>query len=166
MKKLVFGSSLVCLAFLGSAAMAQVSVDIHIGEPAPPPVVVGPPPVVLEAPPHMVFDPGLGIYIAVGVPFDIFFSNNIYFYHANGVWYRSPYYRGPWTRTEFRRIPRGLREHRIEEVREYRERTWREYRGNEDRYHGRHFQAQEPRGRREDGDRREGQGRRHEREER
>ena len=162
MTKVIFRVCLLCLGFLASAAEAQVNLDIHIGDapaaPPPPQVVAGPPPVVLEAPPHMVYDEGLGIYIAVGVPFDIFFNNNVYFYHVNGVWYRSPYYRGPWTRAEVRRIPRGLREHRIEEVRGIRERSWREYRGNENRYRGKHFQAQEPRGRRE------GEGGRHERE--
>jgi hypothetical protein len=151
MKQFIFLISLFCLVFQASAAQAQVNLDIHIGNtpeppPPPPPVIVEPPPVALQAPPHMIYDEGLRIYIAVGIPYDIFFQNNSYFYHVNGVWYRSPYYRGPWTRTEMRRIPRGLREHRIEELRGSRERAWKEYRGHEDRYRGKHFQAEEPRG--------------------
>jgi hypothetical protein len=152
MKQLIFLISLLCLGSMTSGAQAQVNLDIHIGNASPPPpapVVVEPPPVVLQAPPHMIYDEGLRIYIAVGIPYDIFFHNNSYFYHVNGVWYRSPYYRGPWSRTEIRRIPRGLREHRIEELRGSRERAWKEYRGNEGRYRGKHFQAEEPRGRHE-----------------
>ncbi|MHB8483027.1 MAG: hypothetical protein ACYDBV_09935 [Nitrospiria bacterium] len=152
MRRFVFEISLLFLGFLISVAQAQVNLDIHIGNapaPPPPPVVVEPPPVVLQAPPHMIYDEGLRVYIGVGIPYDIFFYNNIYFYHVNGIWYRSPYYRGPWTRTEIRRIPLNLRKHRIEEIRGFRDRAWKEYRGHEGRYRGRHFQAEEPRGRHE-----------------
>ena len=153
MKKGFILIALFLLCFLPVLGVAQVNLDIHIGNapaapppplPPPPPPAVGPPPVVLQEPPHMVFDEGLGIYIAVGVPYDIFFYNNLYYYHVNGVWYRAPYYNGPWTHAEFRRIPRIFRQYRIEELRNHREHVWREYRGHEGRYRGRHFQAEEP----------------------
>lgn len=151
MIQFIFLISLFCLGFFTPTADAQVNLDIHIGErpAAPPPVVTEPPPVELEVAPHMVYDEGLRVYIAVGIPYDLFFHNAFYFYHVSGVWYRSPYYRGPWSRTDYRKVPRVFREHRIEEFRGARERVYRDYRGHEERYRGRHFQAEEPRGRHE-----------------
>jgi len=46
-------------------AHAQVSVDVHIGQP---------PPVVVYSPPTMVLMPEPQMYVAVGVPYDIFSS--------------------------------------------------------------------------------------------
>jgi len=143
---------ILCLFDLGmvsATAHSQVNLDLHIGNapapaPPPPPPPAGPPPVVLDEPPHMVYDPTLKLYLAVGITYDLFFHNNFYYYQHNGIWYRSPYYRGPCVVTEFRRIPRGLREHRIEELRGYRERAWRDYHGHETEYRGRHFRAREP----------------------
>jgi hypothetical protein len=131
-----------------SIVQAQGYIESHV-EYVPdsphPSAAAEPPPVVLRTPPNMIYDKDLRIYIAVGIPFDIFFHNNIYFYHVNGVWYRSSYYKGPWTQTETQRIPRSLREHRIEELRGVREHAWKEYHGRESQYRGKHFQAEEPR---------------------
>jgi hypothetical protein len=139
MKKLLFGLALFCLGFFATVVQAQVNLDIHLGnQPVPPPIA-------LQAPPEMVYDEGLRVYMAVGIPHDLFFYNNAYYYHVDGNWYRSGYYRGPWVRTEMGRIPRGLRGHRIEEIRDRREHAFGEYRGHEDRYRGKHFRAEEPR---------------------
>ena len=153
MKKILFVLGLVCLVFFSTGAQAQVNLDIHLGnQPAPPPPVMAePPPIALQAPPEMVYDEGLRVYLAVGIPHDLFFYNNAYYYHVNGIWYQSGYYRGPWVRTEMGRIPRGLRGHRIEEIRDRREHAFREYRGHEDRYRGKHFRAEEPRERHDNG---------------
>jgi len=147
MKKILYGLSLFCVGFVATVAQAQVNLDIHLGnQPAPPPAYVGPPPIELAAPPEMVYDEGLGVYIAVGIPHDLFFNNKFYYYHVNGIWYRSGYYRGPWVRTEMGRIPHGLRGRRIEEIHRIREHAYKEYHGHEDRYRGKHFRAEEHRG--------------------
>ncbi|MBI3593711.1 MAG: hypothetical protein HY200_02010 [Nitrospirae bacterium] len=152
-KEILFGLSLFGLGFSPTVVQAQVSLDIHLGDqPVPsPPMINEPPPIELQAPPEMIYDEGLRVYIAIGIPHDLFFNNNFYYYYVNRNWYRSGYYRGPWVRTEMRRIPRGLREHRLEEIREHREHAFREYRGHEDRYRGRHFRAEEPRERHDRG---------------
>jgi len=153
---------ILSLLVFSPVAYAGVGVDfdIHLGNqppPPPPPPVVAPPPIILQAPPDMVYSEGLKVYVGVGIPYDLFFYNNAYFYFADGHWYRSPYYRGPWIRAGNRGIPLGLRQRRIEEIREIRRRAWDDYRGHEDRYRGRHFRAEEARERRDRQEDREGE---------
>jgi hypothetical protein len=146
MKTIILGLGLIIIGFLPSLVFAQsVGLDIHIGNrPAPPPpMVVGPPPIVLETPPNMVYVGGLGAYVAVGIPQDLFFYNNSYYYHHNGFWYRSAYYRGPWVHTEGRGVPPGLYGHRVEELREYKRHAWEDHRGTGTRFRERHFRAEE-----------------------
>jgi hypothetical protein len=150
-KEIVF--SVFFLLFLAATVRAEVGVDldIHVGghNAPPPPVVVSPPPIAVEAPPEMIYADGLGVYVAVGIPYDLFFYGTHYYYYAGGVWYRSAYYGGPWVRVVVRKVPHGLRRYRIEEIREYRRRAWEDYRAHEGRYRGRHFLARESRERRE-----------------
>jgi len=139
MKTISSGCVLLCFVCLSTTARAQVGIDmdIHIGNRS------APPPIVVEAPPEMVYMEGPRVYVAIGIPNDLFFYDNAYYYHVSGVWYRSGYYRGPWVQTDFQRIPPGLRKHRIEEVREIRERSWRDYREHSDHFKGKHFRAKE-----------------------
>ncbi len=164
MKKILFGAGLLSLVFLVATVQAQVNLDIHIGDrPAtqpPPPVYVEPPPVMVETPPEMIYLEGIRVYVAVGIPLDIFSYNNVYYYHANSGWYRSAYYRGPWAPMDYRRIPPGLRKHRIEEIREMREHTWKDYREHSEHYRGKHFRAEEHHERGEKHGRKEGHGKR------
>jgi hypothetical protein len=140
--------------FLAATAHAEVGVglDIHLGNrPAPPPPpVVAPPPIVIEAAPEMVYEDNLGVYVAVGTPYDLFFFNNHYFDFVDGVWFRSAYFRGPWVKV-VRGVPPGLRRHRIEELREIRRHAWEGYRTHEGRHRERHFLAREARERHERG---------------
>ncbi|MBI1821238.1 MAG: hypothetical protein HYR79_05965 [Nitrospirae bacterium] len=140
MKKIFFGFGLLCLVCLSTTARAQVGIDLnlHLGDRDAPQ-----PPIVVESPPEMIYLEGLRVYVAVGIPNDLFFYDNTYYYHNNGIWYRSGYYRGPWAQTDMRRIPPGLRKHRIEEVREFREHSWRDYREHSDHFEGKHFRAKE-----------------------
>src|SRR6516162_2842396 len=54
------------VGFTAIPAHAQFSIDVHIGEP---------PPVVVAAPPTMVLMPEPQMYVAVGVPYDIYFAS-------------------------------------------------------------------------------------------
>src|SRR2546425_9811538 len=69
------GGTLLSLMLLGglfsTQARAQVHVNINIGPPAP---------VIVEAPPQMLFLPDPGVYVAVGVPYDVFFISGHYYY--------------------------------------------------------------------------------------
>src|SRR5262245_43326033 len=66
--------------------IAQFNVNVHIGEP---------PPVVVYSPPTMVLLPEPQTYVAVGVPYDIFFVSGRYYYFNGGHWFWGTGYGGP-----------------------------------------------------------------------
>ena len=70
--------SMLLLGLLTTPARAQVSIDVHIGEP---------PPVVVYSPPTMVMLPEPQMYVAVGVPYDIFFVSGRYYYFHGDHWF-------------------------------------------------------------------------------
>ena len=138
------------------ASNVGVDLNVHVGAPpvvvAPPPVVVAPPPppVVereiyiddIEAPPDFVYPDRLGFYVAVGVPYDMFYVGSSYYLFRDNVWYRGPYYGGPWRAVSYRALPPGLRRHRFERIRYYRDEEYRHYRHDRDRYRGRWFRPE------------------------
>ena len=165
----------------GTAAHASnvgVDLNVHVGAPpvvVPPPVVVAPPPppqrtVVIEdiqEPPEFVYPSHLGFYVAVGVPYDMFYIGNTYYIFRDNVWYRGPHYRGPWRAVGYRALPPGLRRHRYERIRYYRDEEYRHFRDERERYHGRRFRPEREWREQHREDRREmREERRHEREER
>src|SRR5262245_60996435 len=87
-------------------AHAQVSVNVHIGEP---------PPVVVYSPPTMVLLPEPQAYVAVGVPYDIFFIGGRYYYFHGTHWFWASGYNGPWTYVEYRALPPGLRRYKVKD---------------------------------------------------
>jgi hypothetical protein len=153
-----------------------VNLNINLGEPrpvyvapppaavyvAPPPVYAPPPAAVYVAPPppyappmevigmdddiQFVYPEGLGFYVAVGVPYDLFYLHNSYFLWRDGRWLRASSSRGPWVVQRYRDLPQGLRRHRLERIREYRTREYALYSRDRDHYRGKHFRAEkEPR---------------------
>src|SRR6266480_4992943 len=114
---------LLCVMLLGglpaTPARAQVHVNVNIGPPAP---------VIVQAPPPMLFLSDPGIYVAVGVPYDIFFMNGRYYYSYGDNWFWGPGYGGPWTYAGYSTLPPGLRKFKVRQLREYREREYRVYR--------------------------------------
>lgn len=138
------------------ASNVGVDLNIHLGN-QPRPVVVAAPPVaprpvvVAPAPPEpyyvddaeedveFVYPDRLGFYVAVGVPYDLFYLNNVYFVFRDGRWYRSPDNRGEWYPVRYRELPPSLRRHRIERIREYRAREYDVYRHDREHYRGRHL---------------------------
>lgn len=133
-----------------------VDVNIHLGS-APRPVVVVPAPeprpVVVTSPPvyqpepyyddveeevEFIYPQSLGFYVAVGVPYDLFYFNNVYFSFRDGRWFRSPSNRGGWVPVRYRELPSPLRRYRIERIREYRTREYAVYQRDRDHYRGRH----------------------------
>jgi hypothetical protein len=143
----------------GAAHASNVGVDlnIHVGTPpvvvAPPPapVIVAPPPAPVERtiiiddveePPEFIYPSQLGFYVAVGIPYDMFFIGSTYYLFRDNVWYRGPHYRGPWRAVSYRSLPPGLRKHRFERIRHYRDKEYRHYRHDRDRYRGRRFRPE------------------------
>lgn len=149
------------LTLLLSASAAQasnvgVNLDIHLGnqpqpvivqQPAyepppaytPPPVVYAPPTVVVENDVNFIYPAELGFYVAVGVPYDLFYVGNAYYLYRDGRWLCAPGPRGPWVVQRYRELPPGLRRYRIDRIREYRTREYGVYRRDHDHYRGRHF---------------------------
>jgi hypothetical protein len=135
-------------------AGAQVNVNVNIGPPAP---------VIVEAPPPMLFLPDPGVYVAVGIPYDVFFiSGRYYYFHANH-WFWGSGYTGPWTYVEYRSLPPGLRKYKVVRLREDREREYRVYRVQGKNFGGKHFYAVAEHGDRDDEDDDRGNGHRNNR---
>lgn len=122
-----------------SSAQAEVSVNVNVGIPAPRVIVSTPPAVHFEVAPLFIDSSRLGFYVGVDTPYDIIFSSDyFYLYYGNG-WHRSRHHSGPWIEIPYRELPPGIRKHRIERIREYRDREYRVYRRDRDHYRGRHF---------------------------
>ena len=135
---MILGSMLL-LGLLTTPARAQFSVDVHIGQP---------PPVVMYSPPTMVMLPEPQMYVAVGVPYDIYFVSGRYYYFQGDHWFYGPGYGGPWTYVAVERLPPGLRRYKVKQLREFREREYRAYKVQGSKFGGKHFVAED-----EDGDR-------------
>ena len=141
------GGLLAALALSASVAYAGnvgVDMNIHLGnqpervivrEPVAPPQPV----VSFEEDVQFVYPEPLGIYVAVGVPYDLFYVRNNYYLFRDGRWLRAPGSRGPWVVMERRDLPPGLRRHKIDRIRAYRDSEYDVYRRDRDHYRGRHF---------------------------
>lgn len=122
-----------------SSAEAEVRVNVNVGVPAPRVIVSSPPSVRFEVAPHFIAPPRLGFYVGVDTAYDILFSSDYYYLYYRNSWHRSPDYNGPWVEVPYRQLPPGIRKHRIEQIRSYRDREYRVYRTDRDNYRGRHF---------------------------
>ena len=127
------------VAITGSQALGEVNVNINIDVPVPPAIVV-------EAPPAMIFLPQPGLYVAVGIPYSIFFFSSHYYYFHNDHWFRAPGYGGPWAQIKYKSLPPGLRKYKIHELHTFRDREFNNYREHGSRYKGKHFIAAENHG--------------------
>jgi hypothetical protein len=167
---LLQGAALLTLgAQAAQAGNVGVNLNINLGEPPrqvivapPPPVYVAPPPQVYVPPPpayappaypppveylqveddiHFVYPSDLGFYVAVGVPYDLFYLQNSYFLYRDGRWLRAPSSRGPWVVQRYRELPPGLRRYKLERIRDYRAREYAVYSRDREHYRGRHFRS-------------------------
>jgi hypothetical protein len=136
MNRTIVTALLVALAVPALAA-AEANVNINIGLPTI--SVPAPPRIVFESPPLFLSPPKLGFYIGVDMPYDmVFISGNYYLFQGN-TWYRARHHNGPWESVRNDRLPREVRNHRIEKIREFREREYRSYQHGRDQYRGRHY---------------------------
>jgi hypothetical protein len=146
---LTFGASAV------SASNVGVDVNLHIGNQPqqvviPAPAAPQPAPVIVREPVptavfaidddvNFVYPAQLGFYVAVGVPYDLFYVRNNYYLFRDGRWFRAPGSHGPWAAARYQELPPGLRRHDIARIRAYRSTEYDSYRRDRDHYHGRHF---------------------------
>jgi hypothetical protein len=126
---------IVCFGLLWAPPVrAQVSVNVHIGEP---------PPVVVYSPPTMVLLPEPQMYVAVGVPYDIFFVGGHYYYLHGDRWFWGPGYGGPWTFVGYESLPPGLRRYKVQKLHEFRDREYKVYQVQGRNFRGGYFVAEE-----------------------
>jgi hypothetical protein len=103
MKRALIVASVVATAVAAGPGLshAGVNVDINIGVPLPPPVVVAPPPPVVVV-------PGSPVYYAPAFPVDVFFYRGRYYRPYHNAWFSAPYYGGPWRHVAHASVPRHL----------------------------------------------------------
>jgi hypothetical protein len=124
---------LLAAGVLAPPAGAQVNVNVNIG---------APPAVVVPVAPTMVFLSDPGVYVAVGVPYDIFFIGGRYYYIHGDNWFWAPGYGGPWNYVVYKTLPPGLRKHKMKRLREFREREYRVYKVQGRNFNGKYFDAE------------------------
>ncbi|GLI39071.1 YXWGXW repeat-containing protein [Geobacter hydrogenophilus] len=150
MKKFFMAVPLVLATASPLLAASDVGFDVNINVgnrpgvviPAPPAVVVPTPRVVIEEPPVFIEPPRLGFYVGVDVPYDLFYISGRYYLWQDNHWYRAPHYRGPWNVVSYSNLPPGLRKHKLERIRYYRDDEYRVYHREHDRYRGKHFKPE------------------------
>lgn len=117
---------------LAVPARAEVNINVNIGPP---------PPVVVAAPPTMLFLGEPGVYVAVGVPYDIFFIGGRYYYYHGSNWFWASGYDGPWVHVVYRSLPPGLQRYKVVQLRDFREREYRVYKVQGPKFKGKRFDA-------------------------
>jgi len=127
------------IAAIAAASSAQAEVNVNIGVPAPRVVVSAPPAILFDVAPHFVTPSRLGFYVGVDTPYDIFLISDVYYLYYGNRWLRARNHNGPWVEVPYRQLPPGIRRHRIEQIRSYRDQEYRVYRADRDHYRGRHF---------------------------
>ena len=96
-----------------------------------------PPEIYVEESPQFIYSPELSMYVAVGVPYDLFYTGNGYFYFYGGRWYHGPYYNGPWVFAPRSIFPPVLLRYRIGQIRHFRNMEFRRYQHDRAHYRGR-----------------------------
>ena len=128
------------------------TVMVQAAVPPPPPPVMAPdqdpapPEVYISEAPQFIYSPELSMYVAVGVPYDLVYTGNEYFYFYGGHWYHGPYYNGPWVFAPQRIYPPVFLRFRIGEIRNFRDAEFRRYEHDRGHYGG-HFHRPAFRGR-------------------
>ena len=111
---IALGAALSMAMLSTEARAADVRISVNIGGP----------PVVLHAPPRLVYLPEPALYVAVGIPYDVYFVGGRYYNFQRGRWYYAPRYGGPWAIAGPSLLPPGLRHYDAVRLRTYRDREY------------------------------------------
>jgi hypothetical protein len=133
MKRLLAVASAAFL--LQTASMVQAA-DLGFS------INVGGPPIVISQPPDFLYPPELGFGVAVGVPYDMFYANNVYYVFRGGGWYRSANFGGGWVQMRPRELPPELRRYKLARIHAFRDREYNGYVRDRGHYRGRAFRPE------------------------
>jgi WXXGXW repeat (2 copies) len=98
MRLLMVGVAVTMLVSAAPTVAQDVKIDIGIGTPPVPPIVV-------TTPPQLVVVPGTSVYYAPDVPTNYFFYKGRYYTLVNNAWYTAPVYNGPWVVIQVGKVP-------------------------------------------------------------
>lgn len=70
---------------------------------------------------QFIYPEELGFYVAVGVPYELYYIGRSYYLYNDGRWLRAHSRQGPWVAMSSRNLPKVLRQHRIERISDYRQ---------------------------------------------
>jgi len=137
------------LLYASTANADSVNLNVHIGDEPPEEVIVVHEPahhhhhrdIYVEEDIDFIMPQSLGFYVAVGLPYDLFYVGKSYYLYRDGYWHRAHHSRGPWVIVTHRDLPPGLRKHSMERIRYYRDEEHAAYRRDEENYRGRHFRS-------------------------
>ena len=130
MRKLLAVAAAVALFQTASMAQAGgISFNINVGGPA----------IAIPQPPDFIYPAELGFGVAVGVPYDMFYNNGIYYVFRGGGWYQTSAYGGSWIKVRHRELPPELRRYKIAKIHEFRDREYRVYSRDRVHYRGKRF---------------------------
>ena len=130
MRKLLVVASAVALLQTASLAQAGgLSFNINVGGPA----------IAISQPPDFVYPNELGFGVAVGVPYDMFYSNGVYFIYRGGGWYRTSSYGGSWLKVRQNQLPLELRRYNINKIHSFRDREYHVFSKDREHYRGKRF---------------------------
>ena len=124
MKKQIWLAAGIAGMLLGSpVANAEVNVRIGGGD--------RPPSFMLDRQTNFINIPNLGFSVSVGGPQDVIRYGDRYYVNHNGRWYSAFNFRGPWVLVREGRLPRQIRRHRWEDIRNYRDVEYRRHEGRD-----------------------------------
>jgi len=129
---LLLGLLLVQTA-METPAFAEVNINVNVGTP---------PPVVVHERPTMVYLAEPGMFVAVGVPYDIYFISGRYYYYHGDNWFWASGYGGPWVHVTRNSLPPGLQRYKIVQLHDFREREYKVYKAQGSNFKGQHFSAE------------------------
>lgn len=131
---------LCCTALLLTATTVEAAdvgfnLNLNVGSRRP---VYGLPAVsvpnfMIPAPPVFLAPPGLGLSIAIDIPYDMVYIDGLYYVYHGKNWHRGRHYNGPWTPVRGDLLPYGLRKHKHKDIVIHRDREYRRYREHQSR---------------------------------
>jgi hypothetical protein len=97
--RLLIGRVGVIMLVSATPTMAQeVKINIGLGTPLVPPLVV-------TTQPQLVVVPGTSVYYAPNIPATYFSYKGRYYTLVNNAWYTAPAYQGPWAVIQVGKVP-------------------------------------------------------------